>query len=361
VTPRPAHAVILAGGRGTRFWPLSRRRRPKQLLDLTADGPLLAATVARIEPAVPRERQWIITGADLTEGVVDALPAFPRDHIIGEPIGRNTAAAVGLAAAVLQEQDGDVPFAVLPSDHLIAPALTFCSALERALEIAGHTDLLLTFGIAPTRPETGYGYIEAGPELANAAPARTVVAFAEKPDRATAQRYLSGGRHLWNSGMFVWRAGVVLAGLRQHLPQAVEPLVGVARAGAPGTARFEAALKTAYGDLPSISIDYALMERAANVAVLPAAFEWNDVGHWIAMRDLWPRDSAGNAARGRVLALDSGGCIVYGPDRLTALVGIKDLIVVHTPDVTLVCSADRAQDVRRLIEELERSGDDRYL
>lgn len=356
-----AHAVILAGGRGTRFWPLSRRRRPKQLLSLTPEGPLLAQTVARIEPLIPAERQWILTSHDLVDSCADVVPRVPRRQILGEPIGRNTAPAVALAAALLLERVGDVPFTVLPSDHLISPGERFRATLSRALQLAAQQDVLLTFGVRPDRPETGYGYIEAGGPLAGHPQAMAVRAFTEKPDLPTAQRWLAGGRHLWNSGMFAWRASVVLDGLRRHQPGMAEALLSAARAGTPGTDAFAAALEDAYQQVPAISIDYALMERAQNAAVLVADFEWNDVGHWLAMRSLWPADAQGNASFGKTVSVDSGDCIVYGPRRTTALVGVRDLVVVDTDDVLLVCDAQRAQDVRRVIEELERSGDRELL
>ena len=352
-----AHAVILAGGRGTRFWPLSRRKKPKQLLDMTGAGSLLRLTSDRLAGLIPPERQWVITSAELADAVAEELPELPRHQIIGEPAPRNTAPAVALAATLILSRHGDVPFTVLPSDHLITPTAEYQASLATALGIAMKTDLLLTFGVVPGRPETGYGYIQQGPPLADAAPACRVERFTEKPDRTTAESYIAGGGHLWNSGMFAWRPSVLLEGLRSHLPGTVEAVEACADAGQPGTPAFDSALEEAYGVVDSISIDYALMERAANAAVLPVHFVWNDVGHWLAMAELWPADGHGNSSHGRLLALDSKDCIVYGPDRLTALLGVEGLVVVQTADVTLVCAADRAQDVKRLLEELETSGD----
>jgi mannose-1-phosphate guanylyltransferase len=355
-----AHAFVLAGGRGTRFWPLSRRAQPKQLLDFTGEGPLLALTLERILPVIPSERQWIITGDDLVEAVRDAAPDLPPDQVIGEPVGRNTAPAVALAAALLESQAADSPFVVLPSDHLITPAETFQEDLRRALDVVTSSDSLLTFGIKPSRPETGYGYIEVGeamPEEKNTG-VQAVAAFVEKPDRATAARYVASGRHYWNSGMFAWRSDVVLAALREHQPEMVRLAESVAAAGTEGR---RSALEEAYGQMPAVSVDYALMEKARNVVVLPARFSWNDVGHWLAMRELWTKDAAGNAARGDILALESRDNIVFGEDRLTALLGVSDLVVVQTEDVTLVCAADRAQELRTVLDELNRRGDERYL
>ncbi len=350
------HAVILAGGRGTRFWPLSRREQPKQLLDLTGDGSLLALTLERLEPLVPAANQWILTSEVLAEKVRKQAPRVPAAQIIAEPVGRNTACAVGLAAALVQERAGDVPFAVLPSDHIIAPAAEFQRALNQAFAITRDNEVLLTFGVTPSRPETGYGYIEQGEPFASAAPARWVAAFTEKPDLPTATQYLEGGRHLWNSGIFAWRPSVVLGGLRRELPDLIDSVERCAASGEVGTSEFSKALKTTYQEAPSISIDYALMEKAKNVVVLPASFSWNDVGQWVSMRELWPLDKDGNCSRGEVLALSSQDCVVYGPERFTALLGVKDIIVVQTKDATLVCDAKRSQDVRLVLEALQREG-----
>ncbi|NNM34984.1 MAG: mannose-1-phosphate guanylyltransferase, partial [Gemmatimonadetes bacterium] len=290
------HAFVLAGGRGSRFWPLSRRSHPKQLLDFTGDGSLLGITLGRVTPLIPASRQWILTNTDLAPTIAAAQPELDASHVVAEPVGRNTAPAIALAAALLEAAgEPDAPMLVLPSDHLIQPAEDFRSTVERALDIAAGSDLLLTFGIQPTRPETGYGYIETADEVEGMAPARRVAAFHEKPDRATAEQYLESGQTLWNSGMFAFRAAVLLASLEGFEPEMVASMRGVAAAGAPGTPAFAAALEEAYEVSPSVSIDYALLEKAPNVGVLPAAFQWNDVGHWLAMRDLWPQDGDGNA------------------------------------------------------------------
>jgi mannose-1-phosphate guanylyltransferase len=357
----PAHAVVLAGGRGTRFWPLSRRAHPKQLLDLTGAGSLLSLTLERLDPLVPPQRQWIITNADLVDAVAEQAPQVPREQIIGEPTGRNTAPAVGLAAALLEERHGAVPFAVLPSDHLITPASAFREALDAAFRLVSEDDWFLTFGVPPSRPETGYGYIEVGEPLPAHPEAFRVARFTEKPDHDTARRYLEGGRHLWNSGIFVWRSDVVLAGLRQHLPTTTDAIETCVRSAKLGTEAFAPALQKAYAVADSISIDYALMEKSEKVAVLPAEFGWNDVGQWLAMREIWPRDEEGHAHVGQVLSVDSRDCIVYGPERLTALLGVDDLVVVHTPDATLVARASRSQDLKSLLQKLEDEGADDKL
>lgn len=352
------HAFILAGGRGTRFWPLSTDARPKQLLDFTGEGSLLALTVSRLTPLIPPERQWVITGADLVDAVREAVPQIPPEQVIAEPAGRNTAPAVGLAAAILAERGEDAAFAVLPSDHLIEPGDEFRACLGRALDLAAAEPCLLTFGIRPTRAETGYGYIEAGEPLEGYEGIRGVAAFTEKPPIETARQYLASGRHWWNSGMFCWRSSTVLDGLRAYAPDLLEVVTSIARAGAPGTPAFASALQERFATAPSISIDYALMEKADNVLVVDASFGWNDVGHWLAMRDLWPHVGDGNAVRGELLSIDASDNIIYGPDRLTALIGVHGHVVVSTDDVTLVCPADRAQDVKLALERLKSSGAD---
>jgi mannose-1-phosphate guanylyltransferase len=354
------HAFILAGGRGTRFWPLSRHERPKQLLDFTGEGSLLALTVSRLSPLIPTERQWILTATDLVEAVREAVPQIPPDQVIAEPVGRNTAPAIGLAASILMERGEDPAFAIMPSDHLIRPGEEFRACLGRALDLAEAEPWLMTFGIRPSRPESGYGYIEAGEPLDGHAGIRRVRAFIEKPDRNRAEELVASGHHAWNSGMFCWRASVVIDGLARHSPEVHDVVTRIAAAGAPGTREFTGALETSFADAPSISIDYALMEKADNVLVVDATFDWNDVGHWLAMRELWPDAGGRNAARGEVLALDSTDNIVYGPDRLTALIGVRDHVVVSTADVTLVCPADRAQDVKLALEKLQDSGADNH-
>jgi mannose-1-phosphate guanylyltransferase/mannose-6-phosphate isomerase len=262
---------------------------------------------------------------------------------------------VALAAALLEAQAPGTPFALLPSDHLISPSEAFHADLRRALDAVEEDDLLLTFGIQPTRAETGYGYIQTDGSSGGIS---AVAAFVEKPNRAKAEEYVASGRFLWNSGMFAWRSDVVLAGLREHEAEMVRLAESVASAGTDGRRK---ALEDAYDQMPSVSIDYALMEKASNVVVLPASFDWNDVGHWLAMRELWEQDAHGNAARGDVLAVDSHDNIVFGENRLTALLGVSGLVIVQTEDVTFVCSEERAQELRSVLDELKRRGDERFL
>jgi mannose-1-phosphate guanylyltransferase len=360
LTPQ-AHAFILAGGRGTRFWPLSRHSRPKQFLDFSGEGSLLALTVARLTPLIPPERQWVITSEDLAPLVREVAPQIPVAQVLAEPEGKNTAPAVALAAALLESQSGEaVPFAVLPSDHVITPGDRFRASLDRALRAASREDALFTFGIPAQSPETGYGYIEAESML-DPAVAGPVRAFREKPDRATAEDYVKTGRHYWNSGIFVWNQRAVLEELSRHEPEIVAAVRKLAASGEAGTPAFAMAFEEAYASCRSVSIDYALLEKASEVRVIGADFEWDDVGHWNAMSGLWPVDGDENAARGELIEIDSHGNVVYGESGLTALVGVDSLIVVNTTDATLVCRRDRAQDIKALLERLREKGLDQYL
>lgn len=349
------HAVILAGGSGTRFWPLSRKGRPKQFLALAGERTLLQQTFDRLEGLVSAERVHCVTSAALAGGVREQLPAIAA-NVIAEPVPRDTAIAIGLAAGVIRAQDEEAVLAVLPADAAIRPAERFRAALSQAAEIA-RAGKLVTFGIPATTPHTGYGYIRRGEPLAHGGdlPAFVAEAFEEKPSREVAEGYVAGGRHSWNSGMFVWTADAVLEGLRAHQPKihaAVERMVS-----AWGTAEAEAALAKAYAGVERLSIDYAVLEHATNLAVLEADFEWSDVGSWSALPGLFGRDEDGNTVRDATcVALEASNCVVQGDGGLIALVGVENLVVVQTPDAILVCHTDRAQDVKAVVERLRATG-----
>ncbi len=347
------HPVILAGGRGERFWPLSRRARPKQLLPLLSDRSMLADTLARLEPLVPASAAWILTARDLAPAVRAAVPGIPAQQVIGEPQGRNTAPAVALASWWLHGSGADAVAVVLPSDHRIEPANVLRSDIEDAAQVALERSAIVVLGIPPTRAETGYGYIEAGEAVAPGSRARRVAAFREKPDRATAARYVAAG-HLWNAGMFLFPPEVMLREIRSHAPEIAAALEGMPEPGAPGAER---ALERYYAAVPSISIDYAVMERTRNALVLPARFAWDDLGSWSALGDVGERDAAGNTVRGRALLEDASGTVVFAEEGLVAAVGVRDLVIVRTGDVTLVCPRERAQDVRALVERLKGEAD----
>jgi mannose-1-phosphate guanylyltransferase len=350
------HAVIMAGGRGTRFWPLSRSRRPKQLLPIVSERTMIQETAARVRQLVPAERTWVVTAAELADEVAQQLAFLDRDRILIEPVGRNTAPAVGLAAAHLLARDPAAVMAVLPADHAIADEAAFRAALAAAATAAAQHGRLVTLGVTPSRPETGYGYIESGPVATRIAglSCHEVVAFREKPDLDTAQRYLADGRHAWNAGIFVWRADIIRDEIAAHLPVLAGALADPALVA--GGARAAAALAAAYAALEPISIDYGVLERSRRIWMLPIDCGWNDVGSWTALYDVRPRDAAGNAVAGEVVLADARNSVVHAGGPLVALVGVEDLIVISTPDAVLVCARDKAQDVRQVVGELERRG-----
>jgi mannose-1-phosphate guanylyltransferase len=344
------YAVIMAGGAGTRFWPASRAGRPKQLLPLAgrSDEPLLAATVRRIASLVPPERVYVATGQHLLDATAACLPAVPRAQLLAEPVPRNTAPCIGWAVRTIQKRDPDAVVAVLPSDHFIKDEAAFVATLARAIE-AARGDEIVTVGIGPTRPETGYGYIELGPEKSTGV--SSVHRFVEKPDLARAKEYVAGGKHLWNAGMFFFRASVMTAAIDQHLPELGR---GLAKIDAEA-----AALATIFPTLPSISIDHGVMEKAANVSVVRGDFGWNDVGGWQSAWELADKDADGNALPEGAIAVDARGNLVRdlgGNKRVIALVGVSDLVVVDTGDALLVIPRDRAQDVRAIVDALKAQG-----
>jgi mannose-1-phosphate guanylyltransferase len=347
--PSAVHAVILAGGKGTRFWPKSRARRPKQLLPIIGERTMVQETVERLAPLVPPERVWVVTGADHADEMREQLPGVPAGQIVVEPLGRNTAPAIGLAAELIAAIDPHATMVVLPADHHIGDAERFREALAQAIDLAAPGDFLVTIGIEPSAPETGYGYIERGEEIA---PGRNRVRrFTEKPDRERAEEFVRGGRHLWNSGIFVWRVEAIRAALARELPEIAARLrEAVAARNDPDR------VAAAYEGMPEQSIDYGVLEKAPNVAVVGAEFGWDDIGSWTALLRLGPVDDSGNVVRGRVLALSSRGNLVASDKRLVALVGVEDLVVIDTDDAVLVCSTHRAQDVKQIIDELHRRG-----
>lgn len=347
------YAVVLAGGQGTRFWPLSRRGRPKQFLDVIGGVSLLRQTVERIRPLVPPERTIVVTAAEHAEGVRAELPELPAANLLAEPAGRGTAAAIGLAAVVVRARDPGACLAVLPSDHIIADRDGFLAALEAACAVARDGDYLVTLGMKPAAPETGYGYIRVGERLrsAGAFPVHRVDRFIEKPERARAEAYLADGRYLWNGGMFVWRVDTVLEAIRVHLHATFEGLAEVALAL--GSGDLTAALVRVYEKLPSVSIDTGVLEKAGNVLVLPVEVGWRDVGSWPALEAFLERREGGNTGVGPHVAIDTRRCLVYSPKKLVATVGVEDLIIVETDEALLVCRKDRAQEVRRVAEVVE--------
>jgi mannose-1-phosphate guanylyltransferase len=347
----------MAGGTGTRFWPRSRADVPKQLLVLAGRRSLLQDAAERMAAIVGWRHVLVVTGARHAAAVWRQVPRVRPAHRLVEPVGRNTAPAIALAALHLAERAPTACMIVVPSDHVIGNAPVFRRTIAQAITVAERTGALVTLGVRPTRPDTGYGYIRPGPRVAGMPGAAAwVEAFIEKPNVARARRLIGTSHALWNSGMFVWRVDRILAALERWLPDVVTPLARAVQRG--GTA----ALARAYRAIPPVSIDTGVMERAEEVAVVPARFPWSDVGSWAAVADLW-RVGRGsdNAVRGHVLAVESRGCIVDSPQRLIALLGVQDLVIVDTADAVLVCHRERAQDVRRLVAELARRRLYRYL
>jgi len=352
------YVVIMAGGSGTRFWPLSRRKSPKQLQAIVGEEPLIRSTTARFEGLVRPEHIFVITGPDQDEPTRRVLPEIPAGNVVVEPEGRDTAAAIALGAALLLKRDPEAMMAVVPADHLIKPTGVFQATIAAAADVAVRTDYLILFGIRPTFAATGYGYIRYGDKLEEAAggmAVRQVKAFTEKPDERTARDYLESGEYYWNSGIFVWRAAHILREIARFLPDhgAAFEKIGAAL----GTSAERKVLAAEYARLKKISIDYAVLEKASDVAVLEAAYQWDDVGSWLALERHMDRDAAGNVAVGNALAAGSTGCILHSSGkRLVAALDLTNMLVVDTDDVVLICPKNRDQDVKRLVEELRKRG-----
>jgi mannose-1-phosphate guanylyltransferase len=347
------YGVIMAGGSGTRFWPLSRSSQPKQFLPLGGgDEALLVATARRLRNLMPAERILVVVSAALVEATRGLLPDLPAENVLAEPIGRNTAPCVGWAASVVARRDPQAAIAVLPADHHIGNEEEFVSVLKRAVA-AAHAGDLVTVGIRPTRPETGYGYIELADEIGDAV--YRARRFVEKPDARRALEFVESGNFLWNSGMFFFRADVILAAIREHLPDLASGLLRFDAAAAEGRENEE--VLASFASLPSVSIDHGVMEKAARVAVLPGDFDWSDVGSWTTAWELAPHDEMNNALSGDVVPIDAQNCYVRAPKgKIVAVIGMRDLVVVDTDDALLILPRDRAQDVRQIVDTLRRDG-----
>ena len=359
----PHYAVIMAGGSGTRFWPASRRNRPKQLLSFGgAEVSLLEATVRRILPLVPAERIIVVTAERLLVDTKESLRTVPGVRVMAEPAPRNTAPCVGWAASVISDEAPDATVMVLPSDHAIGDEPSFLEAIGIAMASAT-SGSITTIGIVPTRPETGYGYIEL-PRPAEAKIAMPVSRFVEKPNLETAKQFLIGGKHLWNAGMFFFRASDMLIAIASHLPALATGLEAMREARQAGSEAESVA--RIFPTLPSISLDHGVLEKQAGLAVVPGDFGWNDVGSWQSAWELADKDEHHNSLPPGTVSVDARGNLVVQSTgsqtpKLIALVGVHDLCVVETEDAILIIPKDRAQDVRSVIEHIEKSGRDELL
>jgi len=358
------HAIVMAGGSGTRFWPASRVALPKQLLPLAGDQTLLEDTVARLDSLVPPERTMVVTAARLLDAVRMQLPGVPESGLVGEPCKRDTAPCIGLAALLVARHDPNATMVVMPSDHVIRPAEKFRGAIRQAEAlVAAAPGRLVTFGIRPTYPAESFGYIQQGAPLPvgpGAAPAHTVARFKEKPPAAVAAEYLAAGTYLWNAGIFVWKAATILAALAERQPECLAHLERIAAAW-DGPDR-DRVFDEEFAAIKGTSIDYAVLETAPDVAVIEAPFGWDDLGGWSAVARQRGADPEGNTIVGRHLGIDSLRTIVHtGPDHLVVTVGLEDMLVVHTPDATLVADRGHEEAVRKVVAELEKRGWSEYL
>ncbi len=361
-------AVLLAGGRGTRFWPRSRMRTPKQLLNITGRATMLSQTVNRLVPVFGLRNFWVVTNSEQAEAVRKELPNVGASHVLAEPVGRNTAAAIGLAAIHLIHEHDDAVMAVLPSDSYVADAVRYRALVSVAVSLARKPGNLLVLGIPPTRPETGYGYIERGEASARTVNNRAfaVRRFTEKPKPRLARKYVASGKYLWNAGMFFWRASTFLESLRRFLPATHQALCQLAQTI--GTRRYNATLERIYQKLENISVDYAVMEPATRqpagrgerestefrVLVIPARVGWSDIGSWAAVHELLGKGPDANVSAGPFLALDAQGNYFWSPKKFVAAIGVRNLVFVETDDAVLLCPRDRSQDVGKIVKWLEQ-------
>lgn len=353
------YGLILAGGRGTRFWPRSRRAHAKQVLNFFGDRSLIQQTVDRLAPVIPPERIWVLTNDHLRAEIIKQLPEVPRRQILAEPVPRNTAPAIGLAAEIMASLDPKAVMGVFPSDHVVTKPARYLRIVRPAFQEAERGSLVV-LGIEPRWAETGYGYIEFPDGVTpGRAAAYEVASFREKPDAATAERFVGARRFCWNAGMFFWKASAILDALRMHLPKTATLLAGLPRFG---TSKFGAGLKRTFPQCENISIDHAVLEKAKHIAGFAVDdIGWNDVGSFNAVYELMKRDSADNASNGEVIYLDARRNFVDAQGKLVALVGVEDLVVVDTPDALLVVDRKRAQEVGDLVKMLEKQKRDALL
>ena len=352
-------ALIMAGGKGERFWPRSRKDLPKQFLSLTGDGKtMIQLTVERISGLVDLKDVFIATNRAYLELVRQQLPGIPEENILLEPVGRNTAPCIGLGAEHIAKKYEDAIMLVLPSDHLIKMPAVFAEVLKSAAAVAEEGENLVTLGITPAYPETGYGYIKFDAAARKGA-AYEVERFVEKPDRHTAEQYLASGDYLWNSGMFIWKVSSILANLQRYMPELFAALGRIGESIA--TPGYEQTLEAEFTALKGESIDYGIMEKARHIYILPGNFGWDDVGSWLAVERINPTDAYGNLVGGNVVSHDIRGCTIQAGEKLIATVGLRDVIVVDTKDATLICAKQSAGEIKKILEALRQEGREQYL
>ncbi|MEA1970547.1 MAG: mannose-1-phosphate guanylyltransferase [Thermodesulfobacteriota bacterium] len=355
------YAVIMAGGKGTRFWPLSRGKKPKHLLNITGEKSIIQYTVDRVTPLVEKDGVLIVTSASHSDEIREQLPRLPAENILIEPVGRNTAPCIGLAAIHIRKRSPDAVMFVLPSDHLIADTKSFLASLTTAREMAKKDNCLVTIGIKPEWPETGYGYMERGKIADTIGETRIygVRSFREKPDLATAETFFKDGGFFWNSGMFIWKASAILDTIKRLIPELYEGLLMIEKSI--GTEHEKDVLSKVYRDIKSVSIDYGVMEKTRDVFMIEGNFGWNDIGSWDALWDVMDKDEMSNATRGDIITFDTSNSLIYSPEKMVALIGVKDLIVVETEDSLLICKRGASQDVRKVVGRLEKKDMKEYL
>lgn len=352
-------ALIMAGGRGERFWPRSRKSLPKQFLSLTDDGKtMIQLTVERISPLVKLEDIYIATNKDYKQLALEQLPGIPEENILCEPVGRNTAPCIGLGAVHMAKKYEDAIMLVLPSDHQIKFTKMFLRTLEDACRLAEENTNLVTIGITPDYPETGYGYIKFDSHEIEGR-AFKVERFVEKPSLEVAKEYLATEEYLWNSGMFVWKVSSILKNIKQFMPDTYERLMMIQESV--GTPEQEMVLEKEFHGMQSQSIDYGIMEKAKDIYILPGTFGWDDVGSWLAVERIQKTNEFGNVVNGNIITVNTKNCIIQGGKKLIATVGLEDLIVVDTADATLICAKDSAGDIKRVLENLKICNRDEYI
>jgi len=355
------YALIMAGGIGSRLWPLSRQKSPKQVLPLMGEQSMFAMAVERLNPLLTPEDVFVVVGAEQVDLLKAEGTGIPDQDYVIEPAGRGTAPAIALSAIALRQRDPEAIMAVLTADHFIGDAEGFREVLKAARHVAAQ-DHLVTLGITPSSPSTGYGYIERGHYLmqANDYLAYRVIAFREKPDLMTAKHFVTSGKHSWNSGMFVWKVSRFLDELSRTMPEFYQQMLTIE--AALGTSDYDRVLHEVWKDVKSQSVDYGVMEKARDVAVIPAEFGWNDVGSWATLLEILDNDEYGNVIRrAEHVGVDTSNTLIFGRDRLVATIGLHDMIIIDTGDAILVCPKDRAQEVKKIVDELKQSEKQQYL